>query len=266
VNHLLRSHAPISDAGWSLLDDEARERLNPPLAARKLVDFSGPHGWDYSATNLGRTSPMASAPCEGVSGLKRQVLPLVELRADFELSRAELRAADRGAEDVELEALDRAAHQIALAENVAVFHGWQDAVTGIAEASPHDALALGDDTDRYPTQVAGAVERLLCDGITGPYGVALGREQYRRVVETAEHGGYLLFDHLRKIVEGPLVWAPGVRGAVVVSLRGGDFLFESGQDLSIGYDSHDAAVVRLYLQESFSFRAVTPEAAVALTA
>lgn len=265
MNHLLRSHAPISDAGWTLLDEEARERLAPPLAARKLVDFSGPHGWDYSATNLGRTNALASAPCEGVSGLKRQVLPLVELRADFELSRAELRDADRGAEDVELETLDKAAHQIALAENIAVFHGWQDAITGIAEASPHDARELGEDTDRYPTQVAGAVERLQCDGITGPYGVALGREQYRRVVETAEHGGYLLFDHLRKIVEGPLVWAPGVRGAVVVSLRGGDFLFESGQDLSIGYDSHDAEVVRLYLQESFSFRVVTPEAAVALT-
>jgi len=266
MNHLLRSHAPISDAGWTLLDEEARERLTPPLAARKLVDFSGPHGWDYSATNLGRTSALASAPSAGVSGLKRQVLPLVELRADFELSRAELRDADRGAEDVDLEALDNAAHQIALAENVAVFHGWQDAITGMSEASPHDVLELGEDTDSYPARVAGAVERLQCDGITGPYGVALGREQYRRVVETAEHGGYLLFDHLRKIVEGPLVWAPGARGAVVVSLRGGDFLFESGQDLSIGYDSYDADVIRLYLQESFSFRVVTPEAAVALTA
>ena len=60
------------------------------------------------------------------------------------------------------------------------------------------------------------------------------------------------------------MWTPGVDGAVVVSLRGGDFLFESGQDLSIGYDSHDADVVRLYLQESFSFRVATPEAAVAL--
>jgi uncharacterized linocin/CFP29 family protein len=266
MNHLLRSHAPISDAAWSLLDEEARERLAPPLAARKLVDFSGPHGWDYSATNLGRTARLASAPSEGVSALKRQVLPLVELRADFELSRDELRDADRGAEDVDLEPLDKASHQIALAENIAVFHGWQDAVRGIAEASPHDALELGQDTERYPTLVAGAVERLHCDGVTGPYGLALGREQYRRVVETAEHGGYLLFDHLRKIVEGPLVWAPGVRGAVVISLRGGDFLFESGQDFSIGYDSHDAQVVRLYLEESFSFRVATPEAAVALSA
>ena len=57
-----------------------------------------------------------------------------------------------------------------------------------------------------------------------------------------------------------------MRGAVVLSLRGGDFLFESGQDLSIGYEDHDASVVRLYLEESFGFHVATPEAAVALQA
>jgi uncharacterized linocin/CFP29 family protein len=264
MNHLLRSIAPISDAGWELLDEETRERAKPALAARKLVDFSGPHGWHHSATNLGRTDGLASAPSEGVAGLQRRVLPLAEVRANFELSRGELRDADRGADDTDLTALDQAAHQIATAENVAVFHGWQGVTTGIGEASPHEQTRLGDDTDGYPRQVAGAVERLLSSGITGPYGLALGPEQYRRVVETAEHGGYPLLDHLRKILEGPIVWAPGVKGAVVLSLRGGDFVFESGQDLSIGYDSHDDEVVRLYLEESFSFHVATPEAAVAL--
>jgi uncharacterized linocin/CFP29 family protein len=265
LNHLLRGHAPVSDVGWELLDQEARERLGAALGARKLVDFSGPHGWQHSATNLGRSSPLGSAPSEGVSGRQRRVLPLVELRANFALSREELRDADRGADDVDLEALDTAAHQIAVAENVAVFHGWEGAITGIAESSPHGADSLGDAAEDYPRHVAGAVERLLCNGISGPYGLALGREQYRRVVETAEHGGYPLLDHLRKILEGEIVWAPGLGGAVVLSLRGGDFLFESGQDLSIGYDSHDQNVVRLYLEESFSFRVATPEAAVALT-
>ena len=50
-----------------------------------------------------------------------------------------------------------------------------------------------------------------------------------------------------------------------MSQRGGDFLFEAGEDLSVGYDSHDAETVELYLVESFTFRVVTPEAAVALT-
>ena len=84
------------------------------------------------------------------------------------------------------------------------------------------------------------------------------------MVESAEHGGYPLLEHLRKILEGPIVWAPGVEGAVALSLRGGDFVLESGQDLSIGFDSADGDVVRLYLEESFSFHVATPEAAVTL--
>jgi uncharacterized linocin/CFP29 family protein len=264
MNHLLRSHAPVSDAGWELLDQEARARLAPALAARKLVDFSGPHGWEYSATNLGRASQLESSPAEGVSALKRNVLALVELRADFELERAELRDADRGADDADLAALDAAAQQIARAENVAVFHGFSGATVGIAEVSPHEQAELGKDAGTYPRKIAGALEQLLCSGIAGPYGLALGGDQYRRVVQTAEHGGYPLLEHLRKILEGPIIWAPGVTGAVVLSMRGGDFKFECGQDLALGYESHDGKVVRMYLEESFSFHVATPEAAVAL--
>jgi uncharacterized linocin/CFP29 family protein len=75
----------------------------------------------------------------------------------------------------------------------------------------------------------------------------------------------VVFDHLRQILGGPIVWAPGVRGAVVVSMRGGDFLLECGQDLSIGYDGHDRETLNLYLEESFSFRVASSDAAVALT-
>ena len=114
--------------------------------------------------------------------------------------------------------------------------------------------------------VAKGVEVLLEAGIGGPYGLALGPACYTGVIESTEHGGYLVFDHLRKIVGGPIVRAPGVEGALVLSMRGGDFLFESGQDLSIGYDSHDSEVVKLYFEESLSFRVATAEAAVALVA
>jgi uncharacterized linocin/CFP29 family protein len=265
MSHLLREHAPITEAGWGLLDEEARERLKPALAARKLVDFSGPHGWEYSATNIGRAQPVVDAR-DVVVASQRRVLPLVELRVPFAVARDELADADRGAEDVDLDALDAAAHRIAVAENAAVFHGWASAgIAGVAETSDHDPIPLGDDCSRYPRHVAKAVEVLLYAGVDGPYGLALGPEAHTRVLETSEHGGYPLLDHLRKIIGGPLVWAPGVQGAVLMSVRGGDFLFECGQDLSIGYDRHDADAVHLYLEESFSFRSVTPEAAVPLT-
>jgi uncharacterized linocin/CFP29 family protein len=265
MSHLLREHAPITEGGWELLDSEARERLAPALAARKLVDFSGPHGWEHSATNLGRVKEIGDPPSKGVNGTQRQVLALVELRAPFAVDRSELADADRGAEDADLEALDQAAHAIAVAENAAVFHGWKAAgIIGIVEASPHDPIELGEDCERYPRHVAKAVEALLAAGVAGPYGLALGPETYTRVLETSEHGGYPLLEHLREIVGGPLVWSPGVKGAVVLSTRGGDFLFESGEDLSIGYVSHDADAVQLYLEESISFRVATPEAAVPL--
>jgi uncharacterized linocin/CFP29 family protein len=266
MSHLLREHAPITEATWRLIDEEAVERLRPALAARKLVDFSGPHGWEFSATNLGRVAPLDGGPVDGVTAVQRRVLPVVELRVPFALDREELRAADRGAEDVDLGPLDAAAKTIATAENRAVFHGWEaGGIAGIAEASTLEPLALGENCELYPRHVARAVESLLEAGVEGPYGLALGPAAYTRVLQTAEHGGYPLLEHLRKIIGGPLVWSPGVDGAVVVSLRGGDFLFESGEDLSIGYDSHDADTVNLYLIESFTFRVAEDDAAVTLT-
>jgi uncharacterized linocin/CFP29 family protein len=264
VNHLLRSQAPITDAGWSLLDQEVHQRLVPALAARKLVEFVGPKGWDYSATNLGRVSEI-NGPSDGLQSRRRQVLPLVELRAAFPVSRAELVNVDRGAVDIDLGPLDKAARLIAQAENVAVFHGWGAAgIVGITEASTLAPIALGSDFADYPRHVAKAVEMLLSAGVSGPYGLALGPAGYTGVVETTEHGGLIVLDHLRQILGGPIVWAPGVLGAVVVSLRGGDFIFESGQDLSVGYGHQDADSIHLYLEESFSFRVATPEAAVVL--
>lgn len=266
MNHLLRGHAPISNSSWQLLDDEARERLRGPLAARRLVDFAGPLGWEHSATNLGRVEGVGAPNGGGVTAQRRRVLPLVELRADFAISRAELRDDDRGAVDVDLEPLDEAAKRIAICENVAVFHGWAEAgIGGIAETSPIAPEPLGASAEDYPRSVARAVEAIRQGGVEGPYGLALGPDEYTRGIETAEHGGYPLFDHLAKILNGPIVWAPGVKGAVVLSLRGGDFLFESGQDLAIGYDHHDADAVRLYLEESFAFVVATAEAAAPLS-
>jgi uncharacterized linocin/CFP29 family protein len=263
--HLLRDHAPISDSGWQLLDDEARTRLTVALGARAVVDFAGPHGWEYSATSLGRVESVAGGGRDDVEISRRIVMPVCELRADFTVARAELANHDRGAVDIDLGALREAALRIASAENLAVFHGAESAgIVGLTGASEHSPIARVANFEDYPSRVAKAVETLLRGGVGGPFALALGPSDYTAVIETAENGGLPMADHIHSILGGPLVWAPGVRGAVVASTRGGDFLFESGQDFSIGYRSHDDTIVNLYLQESFSFRVATPEAAVAL--
>ncbi|WIX98344.1 family 1 encapsulin nanocompartment shell protein [Amycolatopsis mongoliensis] len=271
MNHLMRPLAPITDAGWKEIDAEARERLQTHLAARRVVDVAGPHGWRHSATDLGRTTTLASASLaevdEGVVVRQRRVLPLAEVRVPFTVSRGELDDAERGADDLEFDDLDRAAKQIAMIENRAVFHGWAAAgITGIAEASPYPAASLGDDPEAYPGVVARAVDTLRQAGIKGPYGLAIAPAGYTRIVESTEHGGQLLFDHLRRVLGGGrVVRAPGLDSALVVSLDGGDFALELGQDLAVGYSHHDAETVTLYLEESFSFRVVEPDAAITLT-
>jgi uncharacterized linocin/CFP29 family protein len=266
MNHLHREKAPITDAGWQFIDDEAKSRLTTQLAARKLVDFAGPHGWEHSSVNLGRVSGIAG-PADGVTALQRQVLPLVELRAAFSVPRTELDDVDRGALDIDLPELDAAVQQIALGENTTVFHGYGAAgIAGITQRTSHAPIAHGKDMGKYVDAVARAVDTLRRSGTGGPYGLALCPTDYTRIVETTEHGGYLLFDHLGKILDGPLVWAPGVEGGVVLSLRGGDFSLDCGEDLSIGYLHHDAESVYLYLEESIAFRVIEPDAAVALVA
>jgi uncharacterized linocin/CFP29 family protein len=191
------------------------------------------------------------------------VLPLVELRTIFDVPRSEVEAIDRGSEAPDLEGVVDAARRAALAEDTALFHGYAAAgIAGIAGASSHPPAPLTDDYDSYPTMVARAVATLRQTGVGGSYALALGSRSYTGVVETTEHGGYPLLEHLRLIVGGPVLWAPGVDGAVLLSQRGGDYRLVCGQDFSIGYLSHDEVAVRLYLEETFTFEVLEDSAAV----
>ncbi len=261
----MRELAPITEGAWKQIDDEASRSLKHYLAARRLVDFTGPQGWEFSAVDVGRIEAVDGGPLEGVEVARRKVLPLVELRSPFTLDRVELAAADRGATDLDLQPVIAAGRVAAQAEDHVVFHGFdQGGVSGIITASPHAAVRISDDYDRYPEHAAQAVAALRAADIAGPYAIALGARCFTGVTESTEHGGYPVFEHLRQILDGPVVWAPAVDGAVVLSQRGGDFELTIGEDFSLGYRSSNAGSVELYIEESLTFRINTPEAAVHL--
>jgi hypothetical protein len=93
--------------------------------------------------------------------------------------------------------------------------------------------------------------------------VLLGADAYTALAETSDHG-YPVLEHVKRLVDDQIIWAPAIAGAFVLTTRGGDFDLHIGQDVSIGYSSHTDAAVRLYLQETFTFLLLTTEAAVAL--
>jgi uncharacterized linocin/CFP29 family protein len=51
---LKRSHAPITDRAWNVIDDVAKRALRTNLKSRRIVDVVGPKGWDFPAVSLGR--------------------------------------------------------------------------------------------------------------------------------------------------------------------------------------------------------------------
>jgi uncharacterized linocin/CFP29 family protein len=115
----------------------------------------------------------------------------------------------------------------------------------------------------YPDAIAQALTQLRQVGVNGPYAVALSADAYTGLSETSDHG-YPVMEHVKRLVDGKIVWAPAIAGAFVLTTRGGDFDFHIGQDISIGYLSHTETAVRLYLQETFTFLLLTTEACVAL--
>lgn len=265
MNNLHRELAPITEAAWGEIEDEARRTFKRHLAGRRFVDVVGPAGTALSAVGTGHLDELAND--DGVIVRRRRVQPIVELRAVFRVTRAAVDDVERGSQDSDWQPVKDAAKQIAFAEDRAIVNGLAEAgIAGISSTSSNGALQLPADATDIPDVIAQAMTELRLAGVDGPYSVLLSAEAYTAVSETARQG-YPVQHHLaRQLGDGALLWAPAISGGLLVSTRGGDFALHLGQDLSIGYLSHDADSIELYLQESFTFLALTAEASVVLNA
>ncbi len=265
MNNLHRELAPISDAAWSEIEAEARRTFTARAAARRVVDMPEPAGFELSAIGTGHISPV-TAPSSGVVAHLRDVHPVLELRAPFFVTRAAVDDVERGSQDSDWQPVKDAATQIATAEDRTVFHGSAAAgIVGIGPSSSNASVALPVDVRDYPAAVAQAITALRLAGVGGGYSLLLSAELYTAVAETTDHG-YPIREHLNRIMQdGHIIWAPALDGAFVVSERGGDFELQLGQDLSIGYLSHDDEKIQLYLQETLAFQVNTAEASVVIT-
>jgi uncharacterized linocin/CFP29 family protein len=264
MNNLHRELAPISAAAWADLEEEATRTFTRHLAGRRVVDVHGPAGTELAAVGTGHLADV-EPPGTGVRARARQVQPLVELRVEFTVSRQQVDDVERGAEDADWQPVKDAARRLAFAEDRAVFEGYPAAgIAGIRATASHPALALPGEVRDYPDTVSRAVSALRLAGVAGPYSLLLSADAYTAVNETVDHG-YPIVAHLTRVIDGEIIWAPAIDGAFLLSTRGGDFALHLGQDVSIGYLSHDAESIRLYFQESLTFLAYTAEAAVPMT-
>ena len=262
---LKRENAPLSDEAWKAIDEEASRSLKAGLTARKVVDFSGPHGWELGAVNLGRVNVEKGSKGGDVPWGIRQVLPLIEIRIPFTLNRWELDNVSRGADNPDLDPLVEAATKAARFEDGAVLNGFKVAqIEGIADAAATKSVALPKVAADMPAAVAKAVEALVAAGIGGPYHLLLGSEAYFELVGQAK-GGYPPRMIVQQLLEGgDVIHSPVLKGGLLITGRGGDFTLTVGKDFSVGYASHTTQTVDLFLTESFTFHVAEPKGAIVL--
>ena len=263
MNDLHRELAPISDAAWAQIEEETSRTLKRYLAGRRVVDVHGPAGSALSAVGTGHLRTIA-APGEGVISRQREAKALVELRVPFDLERQMIDDVERGANDSDWQPAKDAARKLAFAEDRTIFEGYDAAgIVGVRQGTSNPKKSLPEDVRKYPEAFAQALSQLRLAGVNGPYSILLGADAYTELAETSDYG-YPVLEHVKRLVEGKIIWAPAIDGAFVVTTRGGDLDLHMGQDASIGYLSHTEKHVRLYLQETFTFLYLTSESTVAL--
>ena len=264
MNNLHRELAPISDAAWASLEAEAKRTFALHVAGRRVVDVSGPDGVALAGVGTGQLTAI-DAPAEGITAGLYAWRPVVELRVPFTLERVQIDSVERGALAPDWQPVKDAAKQIAFAEDRAIFDGYPAAqITGIRQASSNPGLTLPSEVRDYPDAISRSVSELRLAGVAGPYSLVLSADAFTAVSETSDHG-YPILEHLARVLDGDIIWAPAIDGALLLTGRGGDYELRLGQDLSIGYMSHDMDRVRLYFTESFTFQAYTAEASVSIT-
>ena len=264
MNNLHRDLAPISASAWEQIEEEARRTFSQWVVGRRVVDLEGPDGASLSAVGTGHRRQLAD-PLDGVMAHQRQAQLVVELRTPFTVTRAAVDDVERGARDSDWQPVKDAARKAAEAEDRTIFHGLPSGgISGIVEASPHRPLTIPSDPRQIPDTVAQALSMLRLAGIGGPYVLLLSADLYTVLSDETDHG-YPIRDHMARIVDGEILWAPALDGAVLLSKRGGDYTLHLGQDLSIGYLAHDDDHITLYLEESLTFLVHTDEGGIALT-
>ena len=264
MNNLHRELAPISDGAWTQIEEEASRTLKRYLAGRRVVDLKGPDGSMLAAVGTGHLHEVA-APGDGTIARLRESKPLVELKVPFELERQAIDDVDRGANDSDWQPLKNAAKCIAFAEDRAIFEGYDAAgIEGIRQGTSNPIITLPTDVVHYPDVIAEALSQLRLVGVNGPYSVVMGADAYTALSEASDHG-YPIIQHIQRLVNEDIIFAPAIAGAFILTTRGGDFDLHVGQDISIGYSSHNDKTVSLYFVETLTFLLLTAEAAVAIT-
>jgi uncharacterized linocin/CFP29 family protein len=265
MNFLRRELAPISPQGWKEIDSAAKRALAANLSGRRFVDVKGPHGLDYASVPIGRLTVPEKQAAAAVRYGVHQVLPLVETRSDFSLSIWELDNIERGAKDLDLDAVINSSREIAAFEDKAIYDGFApSSIIGLEKSVKSHRIPISLEINAVVDAVSKAQEQMQKDGVGGPAHLVVSPALWGFLARCVPGG--TIRSTIEREIGGSVIYAEYLKDALLVSSRGGDTELTVGQDFAVGYHSHTADKISLFITESFTFRVLAPEALVGFTA
>jgi uncharacterized linocin/CFP29 family protein len=259
---LYRELAPVSASAWEEIEERAKEVLKSYLSARKVVKVNGPRGLDFNVISEGRLGPIKTEGNIGYSNYN--ILPLTEIRTEFEMDRWELDNIQRGAKDVDYEPLENAVKEIALFEENAIYNGLEEAfIKGIDNVVELEPIALGNDPNSIMEAITKGLIALRENYQGGPFSLVVNEEAYKRIL--SKETSYPLDERIEKLIGGKIVYSHVVNGAYLLPFDHDDLELTIGRDFSIGYQHHTNEKVRFFITESFTFRVLDPTLIVKFT-
>ncbi|KOH45249.1 family 1 encapsulin nanocompartment shell protein [Sunxiuqinia dokdonensis] len=261
MNILKKSIAPITDKAWEEITDRTKQIMGTYLTARKFVDIEGPTGLEQGGISTGRLIVPENQSDDGVNYGIREMLPFIEIRKPFELDLWELDNIERGAKDVDLTPLEEAVKEVAFFEEKVIYEGFEPIkIKGMKQAAENPSVEIPKSTNAFLKELGKQIMQLCQNGVEGPYSLVISAAEWLELVKLSE--GYPIQKQLTEILGGQLIINQSNKLSFLVSERGGDYELVQGQDITLGYDTHDTQNVKLYLTASFTFRVLSPEAVV----
>lgn len=248
---LYRELAPITKEAWKEIDERAEEVLKSYLSARRVVKVIGPKGMDYNVITEGRLENVVDTDevCYGTY----KVLPLTEIRIEFEMNRWELDNIQRGAKDIDYEPLENAARKIALFEENAIYNGLNDGnIVGLKDSYDGGIIPFGSDIEDIMKAISNGIIKLREAYQTGPFDLVVGKEIYERILSV--QSAFPFDKRIEELIGGKIIYNHIIDDAYLLPHDHDDLELTIGRDFSIGYQSHTSEKVKFFITESFTFR------------
>jgi len=259
MNILKKDLAPITANAWEEIETQTKRVLGVYQTSRKIADVHGPAGLELGGISTGRLRVPSGQAKSGVNVGVREVVPLVEVRKTFALNRWELDNASRNLEDLDLGALEKAAQQMAAFEDRCLYYGMSDSMSpGLYNEKDRKAVEVRPELSDFLHVVANQVVSLQRDAVEGPYTLVLPTWVWVKL--SSESTAYPFRSLVREILGGDVLTHHYNEDIFIVSERGGDIELHLGQDIALGYESHDKKTVELFFTESFVFQIPGTEA------